>query len=148
MGKKCTSCVFAYPALKHPSHLSIYPKWDAWDGWDNEQPFICSQHPKRCFAGNRQATICIWSHRNRTSPWVSPGCLAFGQTYHYLTAARHGQSKMEYEQRDLFTHLPCGRGAACTEVRQQAFPDEMTDSVWLQSVFNCTNIVATLGSNF
>ena len=107
----------------------------------NEQPLICPQHPKRCFAGNRQATICLWSHRNRTSPWVSPGCLAFGQTYHYLTAACHGQSKMEYEQRDLFTHLPCGRGAACTEVRQQTFPDEMTDSIGLQLFFNCAYIV-------
>jgi len=49
---------------------------------------------------------------------------------------------MEYEQRDLFTHLPCGRGAACTEVRQQTFPDEMTDSVGLQLFFNCAYIVA------
>ena len=63
-------------------------------------------------------------------------------------SACHGQSKMEYEQRDLFTHLPCGRGAACAEARQQTFPDEMTDSVGLQLVFNCTNIVATLGPNF
>ena len=49
---------------------------------------------------------------------------------------------MEYEQRDLFTHLPCGRGAACTEVRQQTFPDEMTDSIGLQLFFNCAYIVA------
>lgn len=55
---------------------------------------------------------------------------------------------MEYEQRDLFTHLPCGRGAACTEVRQQTFPDEMTDSVGLQLFFNCAYIVAHLISLF
>ena len=55
---------------------------------------------------------------------------------------------MEYEQRDLFTHLPCGRGAACTEVRQQTFPDEMTDSIGLQLFFNCAYIVAHLISLF
>ncbi len=55
---------------------------------------------------------------------------------------------MEYEQRDLFTHLPRGRGAACTEVRQQTFPDEMTDSIGLQLFFNCAYIVAHLISLF